>query len=184
MDFKESRDGAVNVLAPVGSLDTQSSPELEERLDRLMAEARREPSALPPALVLSFREVDFVSSAGLRVLLRLAKRMDRHQGRLALCALNENVQQAFDICGFTRHFTIARSLSEAVQQISVPAAAVPAAAPQPSEADVALEEAQRLVGRCLAGDDATYDAYRARVTQAAAPLEGALVEELTALLAH
>ncbi len=121
MDIEAAKQGEVVVLAPVGSLNTQTSPKLEQKaVEHLNASERK--------FVVDFSKVDYISSAGLRVLLMLAKRL-KGQGALALCGLSDDVRKVFAICGFERDFTIARTRDEALEHVLSAAGGAPAAAP-------------------------------------------------------
>jgi anti-anti-sigma factor len=113
MDIGETRRGDFVVLAPLGRLDTKASPELEQRVLSLLGAGERR-------FVVDFSAVDFLSSAGLRVLLMLAKKLSGPDGWLALSALNERVREVFDIAGFTSVFTIKATVDEAIASAPVP----------------------------------------------------------------
>ena len=94
----EERIGSTCLLVLVGRLDTETSADLELAVqDLLQAGDRR--------FVIDLAGVGYVSSAGLRVLLMLAKTVDG-QGSLRLAALNPTVRQVFDVAGFTPLFVI------------------------------------------------------------------------------
>jgi len=116
VEISESRDGEVNILAPKGSLNTQTSPRLEEKLSALLADKGR-------LVVIDFKAVDYLSSAALRVLLMVTRRLARVHGQLVLCAMSEDLKKVFAISGFDRDFTILATRGEAV--------AVAAATPPP-----------------------------------------------------
>ena len=94
MDLIEELRGLIVVLAPRGRLDSASSPALGARLDQLA-------SAPDARLILDLGAVDFVSSAGLRVILSAAKKARAARGRLVICAVQPSVQEVLDISGFT-----------------------------------------------------------------------------------
>ncbi len=108
MEILESKDGEVHVLAPKGSLNTQTSPKLEQKLQALLASKGRR-------LVVDFKNVDYLSSAALRVLLMITRRLVRAHGRLVLCAMSDDLKKVFSISGFDRDFTILASRGEAVE---------------------------------------------------------------------
>ena len=116
MEIKESKTGDVVVLEPVGRLDTKTSPELEKKVLELLAGGQRR-------FVVDFASVEFLSSAGLRVLLMLGKKLGGSDGYLALAALNDRVREVFDIAGFTAVFTIRATAGDAVAAAPVPGAA-------------------------------------------------------------
>ncbi|MBP7339469.1 STAS domain-containing protein [Niveispirillum sp.] len=98
MDIAEERVDGIQVLAPAGRLDGNSSKMLDDRLAAIPGDCK--------ALVLDLGSLDYVSSAGLRVLLKQAKQAKASGSKLALCSLHPNVQEVFDISGFTSLFTI------------------------------------------------------------------------------
>lgn len=68
--------------------------------------------------VLDLSRLDYISSAGLRVVLMLAKRVREQQGQLILCCLQQHVREVFDISGFLAILTVTDTRDEAVAQIS------------------------------------------------------------------
>jgi stage II sporulation protein AA (anti-sigma F factor antagonist) len=101
-------DGAL-VVIPAGRIDTTTAPGLERQLDGLLARGERR-------VVVDFSGVEYISSAGLRVMLLLAKRLKELRGRLALCGLNDAVRQVFQLAGFLQLFTICDSRETAAGQ--------------------------------------------------------------------
>ena len=99
-DFPFELADDVLVVTLVGRLDTNTSPELEKFL------AEKLESEPVKGLVIDFEPTEYISSAGLRVLLMAAKKMKSSGGKLILCAMSEHVQEVFDIAGFTAVFNI------------------------------------------------------------------------------
>ncbi len=99
MELTTVKIGAVSVLDAAGRIDSVTAKSLEEKLLALIKEA-------PPALVLDFAKVDYISSAGLRVLLVAAKQSKAAQCKFALCSLKPQVREVFDISGFGTIITI------------------------------------------------------------------------------
>ncbi len=62
--------------------------------------------------------MEYISSAGLRVLLATAKEIKRNEGRFALCAPNPNVRNIFEISGFASFFPITDTFEEGLKQLS------------------------------------------------------------------
>ncbi len=62
--------------------------------------------------------MEYISSAGLRVLLATAKEIKRSEGRFALCAPNPNVRNIFQISGFAAFFPITDTFEDALKQLS------------------------------------------------------------------
>jgi anti-anti-sigma factor len=113
MEIAEARHGGVDVIAPAGRIDTTTVGALDVRLTTLLA-------AASPRVVVDFSGVDYISSAGLRVLLVAARRVQSTGGRLALCRLGESVRHVFQLAGFLPLFTICDTREAAVQHIAVP----------------------------------------------------------------
>ena len=93
---KELIDGVLNV-AVEGRLDTTTAPTLEENLKEGIEEVK--------SLRLDFSNLEYISSAGLRVLLVFQKIMNK-QGDMVVTGLNETVREIFDVTGFTDILTI------------------------------------------------------------------------------
>ena len=79
-------------VSPEGRLDTMTSPEFEKELLNLLGGVSN--------LVLDMSKVEYVSSAGLRVILKAQKVMF-NQGEMKLVGVNENVMEVFEITGFS-----------------------------------------------------------------------------------
>jgi anti-anti-sigma factor len=88
---RESND--INIIDLEGSLDTGTAPVLNGKLDELTGGGVSK-------ILIVLTGVDFVSSAGLRVLLATTKKLRKTGGDLRLCGLNETVQEVFEISGF------------------------------------------------------------------------------------
>ena len=80
-----------------GRLDTNTAPELEAALGELLEGTE--------SLVLDFEKLDYVSSAGLRVLLSAQKTMSK-QGEMKLVHVNETSGEIFEVTGFCDILTI------------------------------------------------------------------------------
>ena len=102
----ESKDNITDVrfagpLAPPTS--TAAQDYLSQKIDEGAAK-----------VIVSFDKVDFVSSAGLRVLLVTAKKLGGGGGSLRVCGLNETVAEVFEISGFSTILNVFKSESEAL----------------------------------------------------------------------
>lgn len=97
MNIIKSQEGTTLTLALEGRLDTTTSPQLETLLNAELDGVTE--------LVFDFTKLDYLSSAGLRVLLTAQKRMSK-QGTMKLRNVNAVVKEVFDITGFTDFLTI------------------------------------------------------------------------------
>ena len=99
MDIFEERRGGAVLLRVNGRLDSATSGALEERLLALMR-------GKVTRFILNFSALDYISSAGLRVLLMVAKNLKPIGGVLALCNLHDHIREIFDLGGFSALFLI------------------------------------------------------------------------------
>ncbi len=97
MTITTKNDGTRQTIALGGRLDTVSSPELEAELTKLPEDVTE--------LILDFNELEYISSAGLRVLLSAQKKMSA-VGSMKVIGVNETVNEVFDITGFCDILTI------------------------------------------------------------------------------
>jgi anti-anti-sigma factor len=107
MTISDTQEGGVIVVSPNGRIDSTTSATLERHLQELAAAGQR-------LVVVDFTGVDYISSAGLRVMLALAKRGRDQKGRVALFGMNDSVRQVFELAGFAALFTIAPTRAEAL----------------------------------------------------------------------
>lgn len=85
------------VLAPVGRLDTTTAPELDKELDASLEGIK--------TLVIDFKDVAYISSAGLRVILK-AKKLMSANGEMKVTGANTMIMEVFEITGFADMITI------------------------------------------------------------------------------
>jgi anti-sigma B factor antagonist len=109
MDIAEHTEDDKLVIALGGRLDSNTSPELEERLSPRIEQTG--------TVIVDMSRLNYVSSAGLRVLLKAAKIARGSKHRLALAGLTPQVQEVFDISGFTVIFTIYDTRQKAIEAL-------------------------------------------------------------------
>ncbi|MBR4383479.1 MAG: STAS domain-containing protein [Selenomonadaceae bacterium] len=98
MEIKKFPDGANLTVALIGRLDAVTALELDKDLSASLDGVAD--------LTVDLAEIEYVSSAGLRILLKLQKRMDR-QGAMRIKNIRENVREVLDMTGFAEFLTIA-----------------------------------------------------------------------------
>ncbi len=94
MEIRTRDMGDVKVVQIEGELDTGTSPEAQSQLDQLREQGVKK-------ILLDLAKLDFISSAGLRVLLATSQQLKEDGGDLRVCSLNETVKEVFDISGFS-----------------------------------------------------------------------------------
>ena len=110
MDLREDTAGDVLILEVKGRIDSATAPALGERLTALLGGIGRR-------LVLDLGQLEYISSAGFRVLLLAGKRADASESRLVLCGVSGKVRQLFDIGGFLDLFSITASREEGIAAV-------------------------------------------------------------------
>ena len=93
MTIDVNKNGKTLLLAPEGRLDTTTAPELEAALKENLEGAEE--------LIFNLEKLDYISSAGLRVL-AIAKRNMKNRGSMKVTGVNEVLMEIFEITGFTR----------------------------------------------------------------------------------
>ena len=93
MNITKKAEGDALTLALEGRLDTATSPQLDEELDASLEGVRE--------LTLDLTDLKYVSSAGLRVLLRAQRKMNAAKGKLLVTGVNESIMEIFEITGFS-----------------------------------------------------------------------------------
>jgi anti-anti-sigma factor len=98
------------VVSIVGEIDAITGPDLEQYLKELLIERKN--------FVVDFSKVDFISSAGLRVLLTMVKETRRVGGDIRLSAIKENVFKVLKISGFSGILKVYPNTKEASESYS------------------------------------------------------------------
>jgi anti-anti-sigma factor len=111
MHINETRQQGVTVVSPVGRIDSTSSPVLETHLAGLTKAGEHR-------VVIDFAGVEYISSAGLRVMLSLLKRTKEVRGKVALAAMGDSVRQVFELAGFLPLFTVEPTADAATAKVS------------------------------------------------------------------
>ena len=109
MDLNETADGLITVIAVSGRLDNVTSPTLAEHLSSTLATQRR--------LLLELSQLEYISSAGFRVLLVAAKRAKETDGQIVLAGLAGQVRQLFEVGGFLKLFRICGTRDEGLSSL-------------------------------------------------------------------
>lgn len=107
MDLHVRKEVGNLVVSVGGRLDAVSAPEFDERVQEQIKEDEL-------VFVLDLTRLVYISSAGLRSILSLAKALRAKGGRLTLCGLTDVVKEVFDLSGFTAILTITQSLDQAL----------------------------------------------------------------------
>jgi anti-anti-sigma factor len=107
MEFAHEQSGDVMIVRLAGRLDSGTAQSAEESFTQVLASGE-------PHLVIDMSKLEYISSAGLRVLLVIAKKVQQAKGKVALFGLADNVREVFSISGFDRIFSIQADAEAAV----------------------------------------------------------------------
>lgn len=108
MEITSTQFKHCDVVKVTGRLDSATSPKLSEELFRINDAGRYK-------IVMDFHELDFISSAGLRVLIATLKNCKRYnRGDVILAGLPPHIHSVFDLAGFTAIFKIYKDVLTAV----------------------------------------------------------------------
>jgi anti-anti-sigma factor len=104
-----SKNGDVLVVTPAGHCDSNSAPETETRILQAIEEGMVK-------VIVDFAQTDYVSSAGLRVLLKTAKLVRPKGGTVLLCGANQQIQEVLEISGLLKMIRHFASLEQATAE--------------------------------------------------------------------
>jgi len=99
------------IVAPEGRLDSNTSSGFEKDVREILAGGARR-------LMMDFSGLDYMSSAGLRIVLLAAKRMKAIGGKLVICGLNDTITEVFEISGFLASLNVVPDRPAALRALS------------------------------------------------------------------
>jgi anti-anti-sigma factor len=111
MEIRESTEDGVRVVALEGSLDAPSAAEAEDVFLRLLNEGA-------DRVVVDLAQVEYVSSAGIRIVIMLHKGLEKRNGRLALCGLTPFVKDVFAITRLNELLAVHETRDAAVDDLA------------------------------------------------------------------
>ena len=97
LNIEVKKNGAEYIFLLDGRLDTITAPDLESKINEAVTDATK--------LILDFEKLEYISSAGLRVLLGAVQAMEG-KGEMVVRNLTRPVREVFDLTGFSRMFNI------------------------------------------------------------------------------
>ena len=111
MEIARKEENGIVSIAIKGRLDADSAPEADRIVkDALKGESKR--------LLFDLGAMEYLSSAGLRVLLSAAKEIKRRQGKIVLCALNQFVKEIFEVSGFQALIPIEDTVESGIARLA------------------------------------------------------------------
>jgi anti-anti-sigma factor len=108
MEINELKTENCVVVSIAGRLDTTNYTILDKKLMDMIDDHQAR-------ILVECSGMDYISSSGLRILLMALKKTNAVKGKFALCSLQENIHEIFEISGFTSIFDIFPSREEALK---------------------------------------------------------------------
>jgi anti-sigma B factor antagonist len=109
MDIKKELSDNITIFEIDGNLDSNTSGDLEKVLIPHI-------DGGGVSVLIDGTKLNYISSAGLRILLVAAKKIKAVNGIIVLCALQNHIKEVFDIAGFSKIFTIVPARDEALKK--------------------------------------------------------------------
>lgn len=110
IEFNMSKKDDVAVVSLKGRLDANTSDDIQVRLLKLIDKGEK-------LIAIDSTQLNYISSAGLRVILMALKKLKSVNGKLVVFALKDHIKEVFDISGFTSMFPIFETQEEALNSI-------------------------------------------------------------------
>lgn len=95
MEAHVEEKGDVVVVRVDGRLDAASSPQLEKQINSIIDAGHFK-------LLLNLGNVDYLSSAGMRLMLSVTKKLKHLEGKVVVCSMNDDVMEVIKMAGFTQ----------------------------------------------------------------------------------
>ncbi len=108
--IKVEEESSYSIVHVAGKIDATTSDKLEDTLVDLLEQGQQN-------IILNLAEAQYISSAGLRVLVVITKQL-YDSGHFCLCNANDNVQEIIDMAGFNVFMTIYKDLPTAIDKIA------------------------------------------------------------------
>lgn len=111
MEVTQSKQGNVLIVGLNGRLDANTSSDVQERLDETIAVGNK-------LIAIDFAALDYISSAGLRVILMILKKLNSEGGKLVVYSMKSYIKEVFEISGFAALIPVCETRDEALARLS------------------------------------------------------------------
>ena len=111
MDIIQREKYGITCLKISGRMDSVAAIQTEKAVDKIIAENHTR-------ILFDLGDLEYLSSYGLRIILKAAKKIRMMEGKFILCSLIANVKEIFDICGFGTNIPIADSVESGIEVLS------------------------------------------------------------------
>jgi anti-sigma B factor antagonist len=111
LEIIEENKGGINIYKLNGQLDSNTSLGFENKIIQAIDDGSK-------SMIIDFRNLDYISSAGLRVIIKATKALKREDGKIMLCDMQDYVKEVFEISGFDSFLPIVGSIGDALDALS------------------------------------------------------------------
>lgn len=108
MEIIEEKQDAISIFKLNGRLDSNTSQGFEKKIFDAISDGSKN-------MIVDFKDLDYISSAGLRVILKATKALNREEGKIMLCSMQDYVKEVFEIAGFDSFLPIVATMDEALR---------------------------------------------------------------------
>ena len=108
MEIIEENQSGINIFKLNGRLDSNTSQGFEKKIFQAIDDGSKN-------MVIDFKDLEYISSAGLRVILKATKALKREEGKMMLCDMQDYVKEVFEIAGFDSFLPIVGTMDDALQ---------------------------------------------------------------------
>jgi len=108
MEIIEENQSGINIFKLNGRLDSNTSQGFEKKLFQAIDDGSK-------SMIIDFKDLEYISSAGLRVILKATKALKREDGKIMLCDMQDYVKEVFEIAGFDSFLPIVSTMQDALQ---------------------------------------------------------------------
>ena len=110
MEIIEQQEHGISIFKLNGRLDSNTSQGLEKKIFDSISSGSKN-------MIIEFKDLDYISSAGLRVILKATKALKREDGKIMLCDMQDYVKEVFEIAGFDSILPIVPTMADAVKAL-------------------------------------------------------------------
>lgn len=110
-NFQKEEQGQTGILHLQGKLDGVSSPAVQESISESLSNGMKN-------IILDCGDLDYISSAGIRVLLQSYHQVGKNAGKIALTSVSKTVEQTLYVTGFLSYFKVFDSVNEVLQALA------------------------------------------------------------------
>ena len=108
MEIIEEKKESISIFKLNGRLDSNTSQGFEKKIFDAISDGSKN-------MIVDFKDLDYISSAGLRVILKATKALNREDGKIMLCSMQDYVKEVFEIAGFDSFLPIVPSMDDALK---------------------------------------------------------------------